>query len=118
MIDVFTISLLSIALALSITIVINLRRKANVLESELIKLKETSNESYIKFLSDSRDWAFEYIEEVQKVLEEFSSKIEPQLKYYNTYGKTVNSPHEIIIDRIDEAYQGLKNILPEDNKEK
>ena len=40
-------------------------------------------ENFIKFLSDSRDWAFGYIEDVQKGLEHFISKIEPDINYFN-----------------------------------
>ena len=33
-----------------------------------------TNEGFVKFLSDSRDWAFAYIEEVQLVLKKFISE--------------------------------------------
>ena len=32
-------------------------------------------ENFIKFLSDSRDWAFEYIEQSQKTIKEVSDKL-------------------------------------------
>ncbi len=38
-------------------------------------------ENFIKFLSDSRDWAFDYIEEVQTGLDKFIKEIEPEMKY-------------------------------------
>ncbi len=81
-------------------------------------LKETTNESYVKFLSDSRDLAFQYIEDVQNKLTTFANKVEPQLNYYNTYGQTVQGPHIILVKEISEAYEDLKTIMPEDNKEK
>lgn len=34
------------------------------------KFKNDSNEDFIKFLSDSRDWAFEYIENTIKIINE------------------------------------------------
>jgi hypothetical protein len=80
--------------------------------------EEIANESYIKFLNTSRDDAFDYIVQVQEELINFASKVEPQLNYFNTYGKSVPSPHTIILEEIDSAYKDLKAILPEENKEK
>ena len=44
------------------------------------KIKEDSDDSihkenFIKFLSDSRDWAFEYIEQSQKTIKEVSEEL-------------------------------------------
>ena len=39
--------------------------------------QDIHKENFIKFLSDSRDWAFEYIEDVQTQLETFVRDIEP-----------------------------------------
>ena len=80
--------------------------------------EEIANESYIKFLNTSRDDAFDYIVQVQEELINFANKVEPQLNYFNTYGKAVPSPHTIILEEIDSAYKDLKAILPEENKEK
>jgi hypothetical protein len=80
--------------------------------------EEIANESYIKFLNTSRNDAFDYIVQVQEELINFANKVEPQLNYFNTYGKTVPSPHTIILEEIDSAYKELKAILPEENKEK
>lgn len=80
--------------------------------------EEIANESYIKFLNKSRDDAFEYIVQVQEELTNFANKVEPQLNYFNTYGKAVPSPHTIMLEEIDSAYKDLKAILPEENKEK
>jgi hypothetical protein len=35
-------------------------------------------ENFIKFLSDSRDWAFEYIETSQKTIKEVSEELKNQ----------------------------------------
>ena len=45
--------------------------------------EKAHNESFIKFLSDSRDWAFQYIEEVQTGLRSFIEEVEPDIIYYN-----------------------------------
>jgi hypothetical protein len=94
------------------------RNKNKSLSNIVSNREEIANESYIKFLNTSRDDAFNYIVEVQDKVSNFASKVEPQLNYFNTYGKAVPSPHTIILEEIDSAYKELKTILPEENKEK
>ena len=94
------------------------RNKNKRLTSIVSNREEIANESYIKFLNTSRNDAFDYIVQVQEELTNFASKVEPQLNYFNTYGKAVPSPHTIILEEIDSAYKDLKAVLPEENKEK
>jgi hypothetical protein len=109
------LSFLSTILMTSLIIV---KKKNKELEKRLANREEIANESYVKFLNDSRDWAYAYIEDVQKKLADFSNKVEPQLNYFNTYGMVVQGPHIILVKEISEAYEELKAVLPEDNKEK
>jgi hypothetical protein len=106
-------------LTLGLVVLLALSRNKNKkLSAVVYNREEIANESYIKFLNTSRDDAFDYIVQVQEELINFASKVEPQLKYFNTYGKSVPSPHTIILEEIDSAYKDLKAILPEENKEK
>lgn len=75
-------------------------------------------EGFLRFISESRDWAFEYIEDVQKNLKEYADVVGPQLKYYKTYGQAIESPHMIILDRIAEVYPLIESLLPEHNPDK
>ena len=94
------------------------RIKNKELSAIVYNREEIANESYIKFLNTSRDDAFDYIVQVQEELINFANKVEPQLNYFNTYGKAVPSPHTIILEEIDSAYKELKTVLPQENKEK
>jgi hypothetical protein len=94
------------------------KRKNLELEKRLANREEIANESYVKFLNESRNSAYEYIENVQEKLIDFAKRVEPQLNYYNTYGTAVQGPHTIIVKELSEAYEDLKTIMPEDNKEK
>ena len=91
------------------------------LKEELDKKDSESiekSEGFLKFISQSRDWAFDYIEQVQAALIEFKNRVEPQILYAKTYGTTTGeSPHTIIIDRISDAYDELAKIMPEDEPE-
>jgi hypothetical protein len=109
------LSLLSTMLVTSLMIT---KKKNKELEMRLANREEIANESYVKFLNESRNSAYEYIEDVQGHLVVFASKVEPQLNYFNTYGSAVSGPHTILVKEITEAYEELKTVLPQDNKEK
>jgi Tfp pilus assembly protein PilE len=78
--------------------------------------EEIHKENFIKFLSDSRDWAYQYIEEVQKGLEKFIKEVSPQIDYYNKYGVVVEGmipAHDLTLKKISKEIQELKKFLPE-----
>jgi adenylate kinase family enzyme len=97
----------------------------NAIEKKLQEfIQEKSNkdlektDGFVKFISESRDWAFEYIEQTQSVLTEFVEKVGPVLDYYDKYGRIHESES---MNKILDAYQNLITVLPENentNKEK
>jgi hypothetical protein len=109
------LSLLSTMLVTSLMIT---KKKNKELEVRLANREEIANESYVKFLNESRNSAYEYIEDVQGQLVAFASKVEPQLNYFNTYGTAVQGPHTILVKEFSEAYEELKTVMPQENKEK
>ena len=79
--------------------------------------KEKSNEDFLKFVSDSRDWAYKYIEEVQAGLKTFIDEVEPQIDYYDHYGAAVDgmvATHDFALKKISSEFKKLKSLLPED----
>jgi hypothetical protein len=84
-------------------------------EIENIKLKET--DGFLKFVSDSRDWAFQYIEEVQKALAEFDDTMGLAMDWFSKYGLILGeTAHTDVLKRISEAYDKLKSVLPENTE--
>lgn len=71
-------------------------------------------ENFIKFLSDSRDWAFEYIEDVQDALNTFIDSVDNDIKYFDTYGDVLSTerPDYQSMKRISIAYKELIKIMP------
>lgn len=66
------------------------------------------SEGFLKFVSDSREWAFTYIEDVQTKLKSFDKVASPILKQ-----------KDISLDKItklSEAYKDLESLLPKDDK--
>lgn len=89
--------------------------------SEEINKKDVKSleqtEGFLKFVSDSREWAFSYIEEVQAAMKEFDSKMEPILQWSKTYG-IVNgdNAHTEALENISLAYDQLKKVMPEETE--
>jgi hypothetical protein len=77
--------------------------------------KEKTDEAFLKFISDSRDWAYTYIEEVQASLNKFITDIEPEINYFREYGDVGSmAPNYYSMKKITKSYEELKKILPED----
>ena len=75
-------------------------------------------ENFIKFLSDSRDWAFGYIEEVQVGLTKFVTDIEPEINYFKEYGDLISmEPNYNSLKKITKAYDELIKLLPKEEEE-
>jgi hypothetical protein len=80
-------------------------------ESEKIE----QNDGFLKFVSDSRDWAYAYIEEVQEGLNKFINDLEPEISYFKEYGDIGSmAPNYYSMKKITGAYEELKKFLPND----
>ena len=94
-----------------------LSKKVEELMQEIENKKLEDTDGFLKFVSDSRDWAFEYIEEVQKALAEFDEEVAPQLEWATTFGRlTGDTVHTKTITKVSEAYDRLKSVLPKNNE--
>ena len=63
--------------------------------------KEKANEDFLKFVSDSRDWAYQYIEDAQESLNKFITEIEPEITYFDEYGVVGSAyPHYYSMKKI------------------
>ncbi len=77
--------------------------------------KDPADEAFLKFVSDSRDWAYQYIDEAQQSLNKFITDIEPEIKYFDEYGVASSAyPHYHSMKKISGAYKELKKLLPDD----
>jgi hypothetical protein len=119
----------TISILLSIKMFV-LRKRVMSLAISLVKVEEVFNstkkedsdsdvhkENFIKFLSDSRDWAYLYIEDVQNGLSKFVDDIEPEIAYFDEYGLVGEAyPHYHSMKKISQAYKELKKLLPEEEQ--
>lgn len=84
---------------------------------ELSTLKLSENDGFIKFISDSRDWAFGYIEQVQYAHREFDETVTSIAMWNDVYGADAEST--LLREKLTEislAYEKLKSFLPKDNE--
>lgn len=80
--------------------------------------EDLHKENFIKFLSDSRDWAYQYIEDVQNAISNFVDEVEPTIEYFDKYGMIVEgSPHHESMKTISNSFKKLKTILPKDSND-
>jgi hypothetical protein len=92
-----------------------LSEKLSEISIENDKKSDPSSEAFLKFISDSRDWAYQYIDEVQEGLNKFITDIEPEIVYFDEYGVVGSAyPHYYSMKKISGAYKELKKMLPED----
>lgn len=76
--------------------------------------KDNDSEGFIKFISESREQAYSYIEESQQAIKSFLSFIDDSIDHLKS-----NSPkdlkYRIIIKSLEKHKEKLKNLLPKDN---
>lgn len=78
---------------------------------------DTSKDNFLKFVSDSREWAFDYIETVQSQLKAFIDTADKEFKHFDEYGiVTEGMPHYESMKLISTEYKKLKSLLPEESK--
>jgi hypothetical protein len=77
--------------------------------------EQQAKEDFIKFLSESRKWSYEYIEHAQETINRFIKDIEPEIQYFDEYGIVGSAyPHYYSMKKISSAYKELKTLIPED----
>ena len=82
--------------------------------TETKKIEET--EGFLKFVSDSRDLAFQYIERVQIAIKQFQDVFHPiAVEYYKDKDKPISQEE---FGRLFEAYKKLVGELPDEGKKK
>jgi len=81
-----------------------------LIEKENLKLEQ--NDDFLTFVSQSRDWAFSYIEATQEKVDNFINNVGPIVEYLEKYSPPILLEEQRLC--IIEGYKGIKSILPED----
>lgn len=100
--------------------IIDLVQRNEVLKTSLDSRESKDvekTEGFLNFVTQSRDWAFEYIEEVQTVLNKFINDIQPEIDYFKEYGDLASmSPNYYSMKKIADSYDELKQLLPKETE--
>ena len=88
--------------------------------SEIVKntdeKKIEQTEGFLKFVSESRDWAFQYIERVQIAIKNFQDIFHPfAIEYYKDKEKPISQDE---FGKLFQAYKKLIEELPDEGKSK
>ena len=87
-------------------------------DKDLKTNESVHKENFLKFISESRDWAFGYIEEVQGGLSKFIDELEPEISYFKEYGAIgAMAPNYYSMKKFVEEYEKLKILLPTEEKQ-
>ncbi len=78
---------------------------------------KTSQDDFIVFLTQSRQWAFDYIEQTQAAIQEFKESAGPSFEYFKEYGAVMQLPTDQLFNQVMPAYDKLIDMLPKDNEE-
>lgn len=82
-------------------------------KSDHKKIEET--EGFLKFVSESRDWAFQYIERVQIAIKNFQNIFHPiAINYYKNKAQPISQEE---FGMLFEAYKKLIDELPDEGKQ-
>lgn len=90
-------------------------------EEMIVKDSQTDaeqTEGFLRFISESRDWAFKYIEDVQAAILEFKKKAGPEIDYIDKYGELVGISQLPGFQKISEAYKELLKVMPDESDTK
>lgn len=93
----------------------------NILSSKFEKMEldkiENTNE-FTAFLSQSRNWAFEYIEEVQSKIKDMVEDSEKDIAYFKDFGiLTEQYPNYELAKKFVKHYDELIKLLPKEDKD-
>lgn len=84
------------------------------LKEEVSKQNLVGNEDFVKFISESRDVAYKYIEDVQKGIREFVDSVEPDILHFENYGDVIHTPLHESMKKISKEFKKLKTFIPEE----
>jgi hypothetical protein len=81
-----------------------------LLQRDSAELEKTDD--FLVFISQSRDWAFAYIETTQEQINNFINDVGPIIEYLDQYSPPILLEEQRL--RLIEGYRTIQNILPED----
>lgn len=89
---------------------------ANKLNKIILEHSAEKSDGFLRFVSDSREQAFKYIEDVQEAIKAFDDEIGPIVKHYKKTGKSLTRKQSEILKKLDMSYDIIMTLMPEEDK--
>lgn len=97
---------------------LGIKSKLDQCLNEKQDFQSSDAEAFNKFISQSRDWAFSYIEDVQNKILKLKTDLENDVKFFNKFSEiTSEYPHHEAMKKFVEHYKHLTSLLPEDKND-
>jgi len=77
-------------------------------------VKTDVQEGFINFLNQSRESAFEYIENVQKTLSNVVTELSPIVEFHDKYGAIFDTDTRNQMQVVSNSFRELKKLIPEE----
>ena len=77
-------------------------------------VKTDVQEGFINFLNQSRESAFEYIENVQKTLSNVVTELSPIVEFHDKYGAIFDTDTRDQMQVVSKSFHELKKLIPEE----
>lgn len=88
---------------------------ADKLNKVILEHSAEKTDGFLRFVSESREQAYKYIEEVQEAIKVFDEEIGPIVKHYKKTGKSLERKPSENLKKIAMAYDIIMTLAP-DNK--
>lgn len=72
-------------------------------------------DGFLRFVAESREQAFKYIEDTQEAIKIFDEEIGPIIKEYKKTGKPAGRSQKPLLDKLVVAYDIVMSLMPEES---
>lgn len=93
---------------------IDLMAVSDRLNKTVLEHNAEKTDGFLRFVSDSRDKAFGYIEDVQAAIQIFEEELGPIVRHYKKTGKPVSRKQSETLDKIEKIYDLMMELAPQD----
>jgi sortase (surface protein transpeptidase) len=87
----------------------------NEIKNKFKENNDVEKDHLIKFLSESREVSYKYIEDIQNKIKYFVNDLEKEVNFFNQYGVlSQDYPHYETLVKLSKHYEIFKNEMPKD----
>ena len=89
----------------------------NKLNKVILEHSAEKSDGFLRFVSDSWEQAFKYIEDVQEAIKAFDEEIGAVVKHYKKTGKAITRKQSEILQRVAMSYDIIMTLMPEEDED-